>query len=88
MRRNYFACKRFPEMSQFPIIHFVRHHFKPRHRLWAARWVTELASGTFQSTGRWPGNILTQMVRRLAPAALTKELVNALMTSDSGSLLK
>ncbi len=34
--------------------------------------VTESASGTFQSTGRKPGDILTQGVHRLAPAALTR----------------
>ena len=34
--------------------------------------MTETASGIFQSTGRKPGDMLVQSVRRLAPAALTR----------------
>ncbi len=34
--------------------------------------MTESAARTFQSTGRKPGDILAQVVRRLAPAALSR----------------
>ncbi len=40
------------------------------------------AAGSFQSTGRKPGGMLTQGVRRLAPAALTRRIHPAESVTD------
>ena len=44
--------------------------------------VTESASGTLQSTGRKPGDMLARGARRLAPAALTRHVHSAGSVTD------